>query len=132
MVMTGITVNETNVNGISDIDFFIFESFGFAVISIIMWLYMLIVKKYAYNPFKKENLSKCSAAICETSGTMLFIFAVAINPILTAPTTSSYCIVAIVAARIFLKEKLTAKQYLCVALLVIGIALLGISEFIKA
>jgi len=63
---------------------------------------------------------------------MTYIFAVAGNPILTAPITSSYCLVTIVLARIFLKERLTKKQYLSLAFLVAGIALLGVSEIINA
>lgn len=131
MVMMGITVNETVGNGISDIDFFIFESWGFAAVALVMWLYLLIGKKYLYNPFNKRDITKCYAASCETMGTLFFILAMALNPILTAPVTSSYCIVALVTARIFLKEKLNKRQYLCIALLIVGIMLLGISDLIN-
>jgi drug/metabolite transporter (DMT)-like permease len=40
--------------------------------------------------------------------------------------------VTIILARIFLKERLTKKQYLSVAFVVVGIALLGISEIFNA
>ena len=132
MVAVGITVSEETEVAIPDIDFFIFESLGFVVVVICVWFYMLIIKKYKYNPFKKEELVRCGAATGETFGTMAFTFAVGISPILTAPITSSYCFVTIVLARIFLKERLTKKQYLSVAFLVIGIALLGVSEIINA
>ena len=132
MVAVGITVSEETDVAIPDIDFFIFESLGFVIVAICMWLYMLIVKKYKYDPFKKEELVRCGAATGETFGTMTYIFAVAGNPILTAPITSSYCLVTIVLARIFLKERLTKKQYLSLAFLIVGIALLGVSEIINA
>ena len=132
MVAVGITVSEETEVAIPDIDFFIFESLGFVVVAICVWFYMLIIKKYKYNPFKKEELVRCGAATGETFGTMAFTFAVGISPILTAPITSSYCFVTIVLARIFLKERLTKKQYLSLAFLVIGIALLGISEIVSA
>ena len=132
MVAVGITVSEETDVAIPDIDFFIFESLGFVVVAICMWFYMLIIKKYKYNPFKKEELVRCGAATGETFGTMAFTFAVGISPILTAPITSSYCFVTIVLARIFLKERLTKKQYLSLAFLVVGIALLGVSEIINA
>ena len=132
MVAVGITVSEETEVAIPDIDFFIFESLGFVAVAICMWLYMLIAKKYKYDPFKKKELVRCGAAVGETFGTMTYIFAVAGNPILTAPITSSYCLVTIVLARIFLKERLTKKQYLSLAFLVIGIALLGISEIVSA
>ena len=132
MVAVGITVSEETEVAIPDIDFFIFESLGFLVVAICMWLYMLIAKKYKYNPFKKKELVRCGAATSETLGTMTYIFAVAGNPILTAPITSSYCLVTVVLARIFLKERLTKKQYLSVAFVVAGIALLGILEIFNA
>ena len=105
---------------------------AFSLFAFFVWLYLLIAKKYVYNPFKKTELYCCGAATCETLGTIAFTFAVAISPILTAPITSSYCLVTIVLARIFLKERLTKKQYLSLAFLLIGIALLGISEIVSA
>ena len=131
MVATGIAVSGEAEVEIPEIDFFFFECFGFLVISIFVWLYMLIAKKHVYNPFKKAELPRLGAATCETLGTFTFVFAVGINPILTAPITSSYCFVTIILARIFLKERLTKKQYLSLALVIIGIALLGISEIIS-
>jgi drug/metabolite transporter (DMT)-like permease len=112
-------------------DFFIFECAGFAFVAIFVWLYMLVVKKYTYNPFEEEELIRCGAATGETAGTMAFIFAASINPVLTAPVTSLYCLVTIVLARIFLKERLTKKQYLSIGFLVVGIILIGISEILS-
>ena len=132
MVATGITVSGEAEVEIPEIDFFFFECFGFLVISIFVWLYMLIAKKHVYNPFKKADLPRLGAATCDTLGTLMFVFAMGINPILTAPITSSYCFVTIILARIFLKERLTKKQYLSVAFVIAGIALLGISEIISA
>ena len=128
MVALGITVSEEAEVSLPDIDFFIFESLGFVVVAIFIWLYMYIFKKFIYNPFKKEELVRCAAATGETFGTMAYILAVGKNPILTAPISSSYCLVTIVLARIFLKERLTKKQYMSLAFLVIGIALLALSE----
>ena len=110
------------------IDFFILECAGFVLVTVCMWLYLLIVKKYAYNPFDEGELIRCGAATGETFGTMTFLLAAGINPVLTGPVTSSYCIVTIILARIFLKERLTKKQYISLAFLLFGIALLGISD----
>lgn len=112
-------------------DFFIFECAGFALVAVFVWLYMLIVKKHIYNPFQEEELIRCGAATSETAGTMAFVFAASINPVLTAPVTSLYCLVTIVLARIFLKERLTKKQLKSLAFLVAGIVLFGISEILS-
>ena len=131
MVAMGIVVSGEAEVTIPDIDFFFFECVSFLVVSIFVWLYLLIAKKYVYNPFKKTELTRLGAAACETLGTMTFTIAVGISPILTAPISSSYCLVTIILARIFLKERLTKKQYLSLVFLVMGIALLGISEIIS-
>ena len=122
----GIVTSEAETF-IPAIDFFIFECAGFVLVAICVWLYMMIVKKHIYNPFQEEELIRCGAATSETAGTMAFIFAASINPVLTAPVTSLYCLVTIVLARIFLKERLTKKQFISLAFLISGIVLLGIS-----
>ena len=132
MVATGVMVSGEMEFSIPDIDYIFFESFAFSIFALLVWLYMLIAKKHMYHPFKKTERYCCGAAICETLGTTAFTFAVAISPVLTAPITSSYCLVTIILARIFLKERLTKKQYLSLALLVAGIALLGVSEIMNA
>ena len=132
MVAMGVMVSGETEVSMPDIDFFFFECLGFLVIGIFVWLYMLIAKKYVYNPFKKTELSRCGAATCETLGTLTFTIAVGISPILTAPISSSYFFVTIILARIFLKERLTKKQYLSIAFVIAGIALLGISEVLNA
>ena len=132
MVATGIMVSGETEFSIPDIDYIFFESLAFSLFALFVWLYLLIAKKYVYNPFNKTELYCFGAATCESLGTIAFTFAVAISPILTAPITSSYCLVTIVLARIFLKERLTRNQYLSLAFLVAGIALLGISEILSA
>jgi drug/metabolite transporter (DMT)-like permease len=132
IVATSITVSEETEVAIPDIDFFCFESLGFLAVAVFLWFYLLIVKKYKYNPFKKGEAFRCGAATGETLGAIAYIFAAGINPILTVPITSSYCFVTIVLAHILLKERLTKKQYLSLACLVIGIVLLGISGIVNA
>ena len=132
IVAMGVTVSGETEVSIPDIDFFFFECVGFALGAIFVWLYLLTAKKHLYNPFEKTELTRCGAGIGDTLGTLAFTFAVGLNPILTAPISSSYCLVTIILARIFLKERLTRKQYLSLAFVVAGIALLGISEIFKA
>ena len=123
---TGIITKGAEAS-IPAIDFFIFECAGFVLVAICIWIYMLIAKKHIYNPFQEDELIRCGAATSETAGTMAFIFAASINPVLTAPITSLYCLVTIVLGRIFLKERLTKKQYLSLSFVIAGIALLGLS-----
>lgn len=109
-------------------DFFVFECVAIALVSILVWLYLWIVKKHAYNPFQPEEFVRCSAATGETFGTMAFIFAAEIDPVLTAPITSFHCLVTIVLARLFLKERLSKKQYINLGFVVLGVVLIGIAD----
>ena len=109
-------------------DFFIMECAGIALTSACVWLFLWIVKKHVYNPFQPEEHIRCSAAMSETFGTMTFIFAAEINPILTAPITSFHCILTIVLARFFLKERLSKKQYISLSFVVLGIVLIGFAD----
>ena len=80
----------------------------------------------------KNEGSKCIAACCEEFGQIFYIYAMANNPVLAAPTVASYCIISIILSRIFLKEKLKINQYICIITVVIGIVILGISEGINS
>ena len=125
-------VTSGDIDAIPAIDFFIFECAGFAFVALCVWLYMLIVKKHAYNPFDEGELIRCGAATGETFGTMTFILAAGINPVFTAPVTSLHCLLTVLLAHIFLKERLTKRQYISLAFLAVGIILLGISGIISA
>ena len=120
------------IDAIPAIDFYIFECVGFAFIAICIWFYMMIVKKYKYNPFDEGELIRCGAATGETFGTMTFILAAGINPVLTAPLTYLHCLLTVILAHVFLKERLTKKQYVSLAFLAVGLILLGISGFFNA
>ena len=52
MVVTGIIVSGETEVSLPEIDYIFFECFTFFVVGILVWLYMLIGKKYVYNPFK--------------------------------------------------------------------------------
>lgn len=109
-------------------DFFVFECAGIALVSVLVWLYLLVVKKQVYNPFQPEEYVRCSAAMGETFGTMCFIFAAEINPVLTAPITSFHCLLTIGLARVFLKEHLSKKQYISLGFVVLGVVLIGFAD----
>ncbi|MGI5906972.1 MAG: EamA family transporter [Candidatus Pararuminococcus gallinarum] len=52
------------------------------------------------------------------------------NAIIVAPLIASYSVFSVLLSRIFLKEKMTQKQYLIVVAVMSGIALLALSEVI--
>ena len=87
---------------------------------------VLRVKKAGFS--KQADPSKGIAALLETAGQYFYVFAMADNALITAPLVSSYCVFSIIFSRLFLKEKLNARQYTAAALVVAGILLLAVSE----
>jgi len=76
----------------------------------------------------KDQWFRIFAAIFETAGQATYVYAMSGNGVVAAPMIASYSIVSLLLSRIILKEKLTVKQYIAVAVVIIGIAALGIVE----
>jgi drug/metabolite transporter (DMT)-like permease len=87
---------------------------------------ILRVKKEPFCLLKEKD--RGAAAIFETGGQFFYVFAMAKNAIIVAPLIASYSVFSVLLSRIFLKEKLTRAQYFVVAAVMLGIALLALSE----
>ena len=72
----------------------------------------------------------CVGAVCETAGQFAYIYAIADTEHLamSAPIIASYCAASVLWSRIFLKEKLSWKHYAMIALIVAGIAIMGVFD----
>ncbi len=122
----GIILDGDTGLGLSEADVLILYGLTFFAAGLICWLFMLIKNKKAYNPFKDKD--KAIAACAEEFGQIFYVFAMARNPVLSAPMIACYCIVSVILGRIVLKEKLKKSQYACVITVIAGVILLGISE----
>lgn len=98
----------------------------FLICAILIFVFLKFVKKQKI--VIKEQKESVSAAIFETIGQFTYVYAMSGASIIAAPMISAYSIISIILSRIFLKEKLDKKQYGVVALVMIGIVLLGISD----
>ena len=90
------------------------------------FIFLVFVKKQKFSLW--EEREKGLGAICETAGQFFYIYAIAENGIMAAPLISSYCLFSVVLSRIFLKEKLTLRQYGAIAIAGAGIILMGALE----
>ena len=125
----GIILGKESGLGLGEIDVLVLYGLTFLLAGIVAWVYMLIRDKKPYNPFSPTELkTKAPAAVCEEFGQIFYVYAMASKPMLAAPMVASYCIVSAILARVLLKEKLKAAQYACVAAVIVGIVMLGISE----
>ena len=75
-------------------------------------------------------MPKYTGAIFETIGQFFYIYALADTEhvAFAAPIISSYCVASVLWSRIFLKEKLSKKHYLCIFAVVVGIVIMGILD----
>ena len=99
----------------------------FLISAIILTLYIVLRREKIDIKNQKD---KILAAICETTGQFTYVFAMSGNAIIAAPMISSVCVVSVILSRIFLKEKLTKKQYFAIITVIIGILTLAIAEVI--
>lgn len=98
----------------------------FAVFALILFLFMKSKKvKFGSLP---QNKDKLLAAVFETAGQFTYVYALSGNGAIAAPIISSVCIVSLLLSRVFLKEKLNWKTYAFIAVVILGILLLAISE----
>jgi len=98
----------------------------FLICAIAIFIYIKFIKKQRI--IIKEQKNRVGAAIFETIGQFTYVYALSGNAVVVAPIISAYSIVSIILSRIFLKEKLKIKQYIMIALVILGIILLGLSE----
>lgn len=133
MAIDNFVLNGTeDIDGIGAIDYLILYNFAFFTVAAILWVYLLIVRKKPYNPFTKSEIIKAAAGIGELMGNVCYIFAMALNPLFSAPIISSYCVVSVVLSRTVLKERLQLSQYICIGMVVAGIVVMAASEMVSA
>lgn len=99
--------------------------YTFLLVAACAWLY-LRAKRVPFRLFREKE--KGIAALFETAGQFFYVFAMARNAVITAPIIASYSIVSILLSRLILKEKLSGAHYLVIALVLAGIAVLGIAD----
>ena len=100
----------------------------FLAVGLVCAVYVLLVKKQKLTA--KQELPKYVGALCETVGQFFYIYAIADTEhvAFAAPIISSYCVASVIWGRLFLKEKLSRKHYLSIAVVVLGIVIMGILD----
>ena len=99
----------------------------FALVGLVMFIFMKM-KGIQFGSLVEQK-DKALAAVCETAGQLTYVFAMASgNGAIAAPIISAVCVVSLILSRIFLKEKLTKKQYAFIFIIIIGILMLAVIE----
>ncbi len=98
----------------------------FALFALGLFVFMK-AKKIKFGPVFQQK-DKILAAVFETAGQLTYVYTLGGNDAVAAPILSSVCVVSLLLSRIFLKEKLSWKTYIFIAVVIIGILLLAVSE----
>ena len=116
-----IGVTEENIELVANLSY----EFTFAICAVILFAFM----KWKGVKFElPKQGDKIVAAVCETAGQLTYVYAMSGNGAIAAPILSSVCVVSLLLSRIFLKEKLTKKQYLFISIIIVGILMLAVLE----
>jgi drug/metabolite transporter (DMT)-like permease len=116
-----VGVTEENIELVANITY----ELTFAIVGLVLFAFMQWKKVKFELPKQKD---KIVAAVCETAGQLTYVYAMSGNGAIAAPILSSVCVVSLLLSRIFLKEKLTKKQYMFIGIIILGILMLAIIE----
>lgn len=95
----------------------------FLFVALISLFYLVVIKKERYNI--KEEKYNILGGIFETAGQFFYVYALSGNSVVAAPLMSIDGIVAVIVGRIWLKEKLSRRQYITIIMITIGVFILG-------
>ena len=116
-----IGITEENIELVANISY----ELTFAIVGLVLFIFMKIKRVPFELPKQKD---KIIAAVCETAGQLTYVYAMSGNGAIAAPILSCVCVVSLLLSRIFLKEKLTKKQYLFIGIIIVGILMLAVLE----
>lgn len=100
----------------------------FLLAGIACFVYVVLIRRDRLIP--KREAPKYVGAAFETAGQFAYIYAIAdeAHVMYAAPIISAYCVASVLWSRVFLREKLSAKHYAMILLVVAGIVILGILD----
>lgn len=99
--------------------------YTFALYGLITFVYLKI-KKETFSIIKEKV--KLAAALFETAGEIFYVTAMSGNSTIAAPIIGSYCVLSMLLSRIFLKEKLSKKEYFGIFLVLLGVIILALFD----
>ena len=116
-----IGITEDNIELVANVSY----ELTFAICGMLLFAFMMWKQVKFELPKQKD---KAVAAVCETAGQLTYVYAMSGNGAIAAPILSCVCVVSLLLSRIFLKEKLTKKQYMFIGIIITGILMLAVLE----
>jgi len=111
---------------ISEDDALLAYGYTFLIMGALCLVYVCVVKKQRFELFRERD--RGVAAMLEAAGQFFYVNAMAMSAVFASPLIAAYSVVSLLLSRAFLREKLGAKQYLAIALVIVGIVILGYTQ----
>lgn len=114
------TLDEASANVAYELTFF--------TAGLVCFVYTVLIRRDRL--IARMEAPKYLGAVCETAGQFAYIYAIGDSEHLamSAPIISAYCMASVLWSRIFLKEKLSRRHYLMIALVAAGIIIMGVYD----
>lgn len=127
-IVTGICLDKNFGYAMPEGDSVIIVGMEYAFFAFAFWIFVSLKEKRVFNPIAKSNLPFIGGALCDNIAIVIYSYAMAIDSVATDPILAVYPAITVLLSRIILKEKLSIKQYLCLALLLLGSFIIVIGQ----
>lgn len=112
-------VTENTIEDVANIAY----ELSFFITAMVLYVFLKIKKEKIV---LKEEKYRIWTGIFETAGQAFYVYSFSGNDIVAVTIMSFMSVISVILSRIFLKEKLTKKQYFAVIIALIGAVILGI------
>lgn len=129
-IVTGVCLDSTYGFNMPEGDSIIIIGMEYAIFAILCWIYIFLKEKKVYNPFTKRSMPRILGALTDNVGIVFYSYAMAINSVSTDPLLAIYPIFVMIGGHIFMKEKVSAAQYIYLIGIILGSILVVIGTII--
>ncbi len=119
-VVTGVCLDTSYGYSMPAQDSIIIIGMEYSLLSFGCWIYIYVNERRLYNPFRGENLPRLLGSVTDNVGIVFYSFAMAVDSVSTDPVLAIYPVFAMIGGRIFMKEKVSAIQYVSAVCIVLG------------
>ena len=119
-IVTGVCLDATYGYAMPEGDSIIIIGMEYAAFALGFWIFILRKEKKAYNPFTRHSAPRIFGALADNVGIVLYAYAMALNSVSTDPLIAVYPVFVMIGGRIFMKERLSAAQYVFLLGIVAG------------
>lgn len=119
-IVTGVCLDKNYGFAMPEGDSIIIIGMEYAIFALGFWIYIFAKEKKAYNPFTKKSAPKLIGAITDNIAICFYSYAMALNSVSTDPILAVYPVFVMIGGRIFMKEKVSAPQYVFLTGIIAG------------